>query len=75
VHLENLVKAQGKMLEMLDSFVVTVYFKTVVDPLTSILVYYGSFSAIDEAVCAEVLESFVRKGFAESDMVPTPPAE
>jgi hypothetical protein len=46
------VKAQGKMLEMLDSFVVTVYFKTVVDPLTSILVYYGSFSAIDEAVCA-----------------------
>jgi hypothetical protein len=73
VHLENLVKAQGKMLEMLDSFVVTAYFKTVVDPLTSILVFFGSFSAIiDEAVCAEVLESFVRKGFAKSDMVPTP---
>jgi hypothetical protein len=45
VHLENLVKAQGKMLEMLDSFVVTASFETVVDPLTSMLVYYGSFSA------------------------------
>jgi hypothetical protein len=128
LNLENL-KSQGKML---DSFVVTAYFKTlgrqyynngvrvvddtfmkwltldsseqmmkryrlaeideakillipifkgsinsghfslvVVDRLTSMLVYYGSFSAIDEAVCAEVLDSLVRKGFAERDMVTT----
>jgi hypothetical protein len=43
----------------------------VIDRLTSILVYYGSFSAIDEAACAEVLECLVRKGFAGKDMVRT----
>jgi hypothetical protein len=126
VNLENL-KSQGKML---DSFVVTAYFKTlgrqyyadgvrvvddtfmkwlemgdsreqmmkryklaqidsakillipifqgsvnsghfslvVVDRLTSILAYYGSFSSIDEAVCNKVLERLVRNRFAEKSM-------
>jgi hypothetical protein len=126
LNLENL-KSQGKML---DSFVVTAYFKTlgrqyyadgvrvvddtfmkwlemgdspeqmmkryklaqiesakillipifqgsvncghfslvVVDRLTSILAYYGSFSSIDEVVCNKVLERLVRNQFAEKSM-------
>jgi hypothetical protein len=40
----------------------------VVDRLTSILAYYGSFSSIDEAVCNDVLERLVRNRFAERSM-------
>jgi hypothetical protein len=41
----------------------------VVDWLTSMVVYYGSFAGIDQAACAKVLESLVREGFADRDMV------
>ena len=47
------------------------YSLVVVDRLTSSLAYYGSYAGIDAPVCGEVLESLVKKRFAEKEMVTT----